>query len=267
VSTAADRWRPWYGPLALVLGLIGGNLAGAVVAVIVPGGIRHGNFTPTGTDVATVIQDASFVGFAVALAMRAAPASPGQFGLRPPRSRWRAVALVLGALVLVTAIGDAWFSVVGASSKETEFVKDIGGDSGTLGVLAVCALVCVVAPICEEFLFRGFMYRALRNWRGPWPAAILTGIVFGAVHGVSAPVVDLLPLALLGIVLCMVYELSGSLYPCIAVHLINNALALTGDENWGGGRFVALLAGALALAALVLGAVRLASARWTPATD
>jgi len=67
--------------------------------------------------------------------------------------------------------------------------------------------------------------------------------------------------------LCVVYELSGSLYPCIAVHLINNAIALTGDENWNGGRLVALLAGALALAALVLTAVRLASARWTPATD
>jgi membrane protease YdiL (CAAX protease family) len=267
VSQAADRWRPWWGPVALVLGLIGGNLAGAVVAAVVPGGIVHGNFTPTGTDVATVIQDLAFVGAAVALAMRAGPASAGQFGLLAPRSRWRAVGLVIGALVLVYAIGDAWFSVVGASSKETEFVKDIGGDSGTVGVLAVCALVCVVAPICEEFLFRGFMYRALRNWRGPWPAAIVTGIIFGGVHGVSAPAVDLVPLALLGILLCVVYELSGSLYPCIAVHLINNAIALSGDENWSDGRFVALLAGALALVALVLRGVRLASARWTPATD
>jgi hypothetical protein len=250
-----------------VLGLVVGNLAGAVVAAVVPGGIVHGNFTPTGTDVATVIQDLAFVGAAVALAIRSGPASAAQFGLRAPRSRWRAVGLVLAALVLVYAIGDAWFSVVGASGKETEFVKDIGGDSGTAGVLAVCALVCVVAPICEEFLFRGFMYRALRNWHGPWPAAILTGIVFGGVHGVSAPAVDLVPLALLGILLCAVYELSGSLYPCIAVHLINNAIALTGDEDWSGGRFVALLAGALVLAALVLGAVRLASARWMPATD
>jgi uncharacterized protein len=267
MSSAADGWRPWYGPVALVLGLIGGNLAGALVAAVVPGGVVHGNFTPRGTDIATVIQDLAFVGCSVAIAVRAAPASPGQFGLRVPHSRWRAVGLVVAALVLVYAISDAWFSVVGASSKETEFVKDIGGDSGTLGVLAVCVLVCVVAPICEEFLFRGFMYRALRNWRGPWPAAILTGIVFGAVHGISAPVVDLVPLALLGILLCAVYELSGSLYPCIALHLINNAIALTGDENWSGGRFVALLAGALALAALVLTAVRLASARWTPATD
>jgi len=267
MSGAADRWRPWYGLLALVLGLVGGNLAGAIVAVLIPGGYVHGKITPTGTDVATVIQDLAFVGFAVLLAMRTAPVAPGQFGLRRPRSQWRAIGLVLLALVLVTAIGDAWFSIVHSSSKETEFVKDIGGDSGTIGVLAVCVLVCVVAPICEELLFRGFMYRALRNWRGAWPASILTGVVFGAVHGASAPAVDLLPLALLGILLCWVYELSGSLYPCIALHLTNNALALSGDENWSDGRFIALLAGALALAALVLAAVRLASARWTPATD
>jgi uncharacterized protein len=267
VSGAADGWRPWYGPLALVLGLIGGNLVGAIVAVVVPGGFTHGKITPTGTDVATVIQDLAFVGAAVALALRSAPVSPSQFGLRMPRSRWRAVGLVIGALVLVYAIGDAWFAAVHSSSKETEFVKEIGGDAGTVGVLAVCALVCVVAPICEELLFRGFMYRALRNWRGPWPAAIITGVVFGAVHGVSAPAVDLLPLALLGVLLCVVYERSGSLYPCIAVHLINNAIALTGDEGWDAGRLVALLVGAVALAALVLAAVRLASARWMPATD
>ena len=58
-------------------------------------------------------------------------------------------------------------------------------------------LVAVVAPIAEEFFFRGFFFGALRNWRGLWPAAIITGLVFGAIHVGSAEAAFLLPLALL----------------------------------------------------------------------
>ena len=114
-------------------------------------------------------------------------------------------------------------------------MKEIGGNSGTLGILAACAVTCVVAPICEEFLFRGFIFASLRNWRGPWPAAIITGVLFGVVHGLSAPAVDLLPLAFLGFVLCVVYQRTGSLYPCIALHLLNNAIAFGADEHGGCG--------------------------------
>ena len=47
-------------------------------------------------------------------------------------------------------------------------------------MLAVAFLVCVMAPIAEEFLFRGFMYPALRRSIGICGAAlIITGIVFG----------------------------------------------------------------------------------------
>jgi hypothetical protein len=48
--------------------------------------------------------------------------------------------------------------------------------------------------------------------------------------------------------------------------MVNNAIALGSDESWGAGKVVALMAGALALGALVLAIVRLASSRWTPAT-
>jgi membrane protease YdiL (CAAX protease family) len=68
-------------------------------------------------------------------------------------------------------------------------------------------------------------------------------------------------------VLCLVYWRSGSLYPCIALHVINNAIALSSDESWNAGRTVALLLGSVALVALLLACVRLASERWTPVSD
>jgi membrane protease YdiL (CAAX protease family) len=260
------RWPPWYGPLALVIGLLTGVLGGSIVASVLPHGISGGSLSPAATDLATLIQDLSFVVAAVFLAARIAPPRPRQFGWRRPRSLWQAVAIVPAALLFVSLLAYIWFAALDTSGQEKEFVKEIGGNAGTLSVLAVCALTCVVAPICEETLFRGFMFRSLENWRGPWPAALATGVLFGLVHGLSAPAADLVPLALLGIVLCFVYLATASIYPCIAIHMINNALALGSDESWGAGRVVALMAGALAIGALVLVVVRIASNRWMPAT-
>ena len=160
------------------------------------------------------------------------------------RPLWKAVALVVGSLVLFYVVSYAWFTALHSSGAEKNLVKDLGGNTGTLGILAACAVTCVVAPICEELLFRGFIFRSLRNWRGVWPAAAITGVLFGAVHGLSAPAVDLLPLAFLGFVLCIVYQRSGSLYPCIALHVLNNAIAFGGrraleDADRRAGRGVA----------------------------
>ena len=94
--------------------------------------------------------------------------------------------------------------------------------------------VCAVAPIAEELFFRGFLFGALRRWHveiagrevGPWLAALITGLLFGLAHSGSAAAQYLVPLGFLGFVLCIVRWKTGSLYPCIALHSANNALAL-----------------------------------------
>lgn len=265
MTGAADRWRPAFGPLALLLGFIGGNLVGAIVVAGVPGGVSNGTASPAAVDIGTVILDLAFVTAAVLFARRAGRPRPRDFGLAgsPLLRTLGVLALAVVAFIVVTTV---WFAAVNSSGQERQLVKDVGGYGGTLNVIVACAVTCVVAPICEEFLFRGFVYRSLRNWRGIWPAALITGLLFGAVHGLSAPAVDLLPLAFLGIVLCLVYQATGSLYPCIAMHVLNNSIAFGSDEHWNW-RTVELAIGALATVALVLVCVRLASGRWTPATD
>ena len=51
--------------------------------------------------------------------------------------------------------------------------------------------VAVAAPIAEEIAFRGYLFAALTTWRGPWPAALVTGLLFGAAHVAVYP--ELLP--------------------------------------------------------------------------
>jgi membrane protease YdiL (CAAX protease family) len=251
-----QRWPPWFGPLGLLAGLALGIFGGIIVDLIAhAGGASLTNTSAGLTDVETVVQDVGFIIAAVYLASRIALPSPGQFGLRLPARPWRAAALVAAGLFAFYLCSLIWFSALHTSGTEKTLVKEIGGNSGTLGILAACAVTCVVAPLCEEFLFRGFIFTALRNWRGPWPAAAITGVLFGVVHGLSAPAVDLLPLAFLGFVLCVVYQRSGSLYPCIALHLLNNTIAFGTDEHWEL-RIVELTLASLAAVSLVLYLVR-----------
>jgi uncharacterized protein len=215
-----------------------------------------------------VLQDLAFVAAAVMLARSVGPVRAAQFGLRPTALWRRAIVVVPLALVGFFAVSAVWSAIVEVNGQEHELIKDIGGYGGTLEVLAACVVTCVVGPICEEILFRGFMFRSLANWRRPWQAALITGVLFGGTHALSAPAVDLVPLAVFGVLLCGIYQWSGSIYPCIALHILNNAVTLGISEHWAW-RTIELIFGALLAAALVLWLVRLASARWqpTPATD
>ncbi len=259
-------WPWWLAPLGLVLALILAVFASLIVDIpLAVLGVHLNASKPPGAVVVldTVIQDAIFVGTAVVLAgMGARKVASWQFGLRST-PRWRAVGLILLALLAFLIFVAVWSQLVHA--EKDQVLEKLGTKEGTELLLASAALTCVVAPICEELLFRGFIFTALRNLRGPWLAALLTGLIFGAVHSTSAPAEDLLPLAALGFLLCLLYRATGSLYPCIAVHAVNNAFAFGAIEDWTWQIVVLLLASLGCIALLVLAARRLgliADGRW-----
>lgn len=98
--------------------------------------------------------------------------------------------------------------------------------------LVTILLSTVFAPICEEMVFRGCIYRKLRD-NGYWLATIFTSLAFGFVHVSSAFVSgnykDLLYLitySALGYFLCDAYEKSGSVYTTISMHLLINLVSV-----------------------------------------
>jgi membrane protease YdiL (CAAX protease family) len=95
-------------------------------------------------------------------------------------------------------------------------------------MVAAGFMVICVAPVAEEFFFRGFFYRALRSRWSVLGAAGIDGLLFGVIHydfsGADALLI-LPPLAVLGFIFCLVYERTGSIYPTIAMHSLNNAIA------------------------------------------
>ncbi|HEY2768788.1 MAG TPA: type II CAAX endopeptidase family protein [Solirubrobacteraceae bacterium] len=250
-----EEWPWWTAPAALV----GGLLLAAVAALVIdiPAALLGVNITssdlPGGLELAnTVVQDCAFVGAAVLFAsLGGRTVRAWQLGLRPPLLRWRTSALLIVALIVAfLAFNVIWADLWDVNTKE-KLLEQLGANEGTALLLLSAALTCVLAPICEEILFRGFIYRALCSWRGPWPAAVLTGLAFGGVHAGSAPAVDLVPLAMLGFGLCLLYRRTGSLYPCIAAHSLNNSLAFGALENWGW-QIPVLMGASLALIALLV---------------
>jgi membrane protease YdiL (CAAX protease family) len=92
-----------------------------------------------------------------------------------------------------------------------------------LGFLLLLATAGLLVPAAEELAFRGVLYPWLRGRMGVQAAILVTGFLFGICH--VQP--DLaLRAAVLGMVLALIRERSGSLWPCIAAHAVNNSLAV-----------------------------------------
>jgi membrane protease YdiL (CAAX protease family) len=82
--------------------------------------------------------------------------------------------------------------------------------------------VVKVAPVCEETLFRGFLYAWLRA-RMTWSVAlVIDGLLFGAAH---RSLLLLFPLAVGGMILAAVYQYSLSIWPGVVVHGFINLAA------------------------------------------
>ena len=96
-----------------------------------------------------------------------------------------------------------------------------------LGVISMALL----APILEEFLFRGAIQGyLLTNGNKPWVAITIASLIFGVVHMNPAQI----PFAfLLGMMFGWLYYRTGSLLPGIVGHILNNSIATLGMILYG----------------------------------
>lgn len=91
--------------------------------------------------------------------------------------------------------------------------------------LLVSLVVLALLPaVCEEFFFRGglqnFMYRSTKN---AWVSVVVVSLIFSAVHMSGY---GFLSRFALGVILGLIYQLSGNIWLNIAAHFINNGLAI-----------------------------------------
>lgn len=170
---------------------------------------------------------AALIALAVLLLLRRGLRIPA-LGWRVPRALgrswlpWLGVALVTAVLTLIVANLLAAVSaglLPNAPNTQCTTVRQQYG--GYVGV--AIPLVCLIAPIAEETIFRGFFYGWLRRHLPVAPAVLLSAAVFAVSHAV---LVLTLPLFGVGVILALLYEYSESLVPGAMVHGLFNLVGI-----------------------------------------
>jgi membrane protease YdiL (CAAX protease family) len=111
-----------------------------------------------------------------------------------------------------------WIESFGVEAvQDTVKLLQTTTDPLILTLMAVAAVL--VAPVCEEIVFRGYLYPVLKRFSGPGVAAFCSGLVFASAHGSLGA---LLPLFVFGVLLAIIYENTGSLWSTMAIHFCFN---------------------------------------------
>jgi len=229
-STAARPGEPFYLPRAdwrwpaAVAGLLAGVAPQALLqlAVIVGGGTSSGSETQTAAGAVGIVL-ASLVlygwqGLAAWLfSLRTAGRSLVLWGFRRPKRSFLWV-VPLG-LVAAYAVGIVHDVIVHPEQQAIvgQFPRSL------VGALAFILLAVILAPLFEEIVFRGFLFRGLANSFGWVWAALISAGIFGIAH---LQLDVFVPLAALGFFLAWSYRRTGSLWAPIAMHVVFNAIAV-----------------------------------------
>lgn len=216
---------PAWGPMRVLAGLlvmlIGVLVAGSLAALVDPDIETLGATLALQATVAAV-----FLGVAFYAASPApGTAAPAALGLRAPLRP----AIRIAVVAYLVYLGCALVINIVLEPEQGDIARDLGLGEGVLGSIAAGFLIIVAASVTEEVFFRGFVFAGLRS-RMPFAiAATISAVVWALLHfspenptGSWGVVVQL---TVLGIALAWVYERTGSLWPAIAIHAVNNALA------------------------------------------
>lgn len=129
------------------------------------------------------------------------PVSPGALGLT----------LLLAALVVTAAV---------AKGLAVRQILGMPAPSAWLP-LALWLVIALVAPVCEELLFRPVVQDGLAHVWGPAPSVLATALLFGLIHGSAARFSETF---LLGLFCGVVFLKTGSYWPCVVFHALANTL-------------------------------------------
>lgn len=209
-----------YGRLIAWCGLVGALATlGYAARIAEPGGPADDVLYRWSTAVGGLVQYTIMLTLAAVIGR---PLERSFVGLRRPAS-WRvAAALVVGCLVVIVTAGTVLGHFLDAG-KEQGLVPHSWEGSRAAPFVANFVVVALVAPLVEEYIFRGLGFGLVSSFVGPGLAILVTGLAFGLAHGL---VVALPVLSLFGAILAWLRWKTASLYPPMLLHGIFNAGAL-----------------------------------------
>jgi membrane protease YdiL (CAAX protease family) len=143
------------------------------------------------------------------------------FALRRPASWPNALGLALLSYVVIFMGAGAILWALGAADEQG--LTPEAWDASRAGAYAAnFVAVALVGPIVEELMYRGAGMALLARY-GSAAAVLVTAVVFGLAHGL---VLALAALVFFGLVIALLRQRTGSVYPCMVVHCAFNATSL-----------------------------------------
>jgi membrane protease YdiL (CAAX protease family) len=222
-----SNWGPWLALLGVLMALGTAIVLSVPIAIVDNLGDTAGEagknadgLSGTALALAQMAQELSFllVPFALAASKGATLAeATRRLGLvafrRLQALKWMGAAIGVYLLFVI-----AYVALIGEPEQD-----DFADDLGPLWIQIL--LIAIAAPIGEEVCFRGMLFGGLRERLPIWAAALISAALFGLLH-VTTGISVVPPLIAFGFLLALLYERTGSIVPCILLHMLNNSVAL-----------------------------------------
>lgn len=225
------RWRLWHGFVVIVIFLLSAIIGIVTLSVA------------TGRDVDQLTANqqlgilgpvqflGGILGLVVVMQMVGERSPVRAFGLRLKlRDFWAFFAgiglQILAGLLLVVLAALLFPDSEPPQQAAAELTSELTGWGVVVGFLTVA----VLAPIYEESLFRGLVLSRLVRLTSPWPAYLLNGLLFAAIHVLFDPNAWFASIALfpLGTALAWMAHRSGDISRSIWAHMGVNTLGAIG---------------------------------------
>lgn len=135
------------------------------------------------------------------------------------------IPLLLLGMGLSLVVMSIWQAVAGEPPTVHNPIADQIAQAGTLELVLLFSLATLWAPVVEELVFRGGMYRHMRGRYRVLLSAIVVGLVFTLVHAYGPAGVPVL--LALAVTFALLREWRGSIIASMTAHFMHNSLVLT----------------------------------------
>jgi uncharacterized protein len=130
-----------------------------------------------------------------------------------------ALVIAIPVIALTSATWNLVLRALGLPDDPQDLLAVFNSVESVPVLAAMLFIACVLAPLNEELLFRGAIFRFCRQRFGRAIALLVSGVLFGALHGNWA---GFIPLAVFGVVLALAYERTGDIRVSIVAHGLFN---------------------------------------------
>jgi membrane protease YdiL (CAAX protease family) len=151
-----------------------------------------------------------------------------------PDKWWPAIAIYVPFVLLWVAFATGYLRFAEFLGHRVEpqgaLLRFASGELADSEFWSQVLLIVVLAPICEEIVFRGYLFRALGTTMPMWATQLVTATLFGLVHGAG----HALPIGVLSLLFGYLRQRYGSIWPSMLAHIVHNGITLVLFCSWPG---------------------------------